>query len=114
MQALVLMNDPMYIEAARLLAQRMMTEVDNGDASRRVQFAFRLATARSPDPKETGVLLNVYQQQLSEFRNKRRDALRLLQVGEFPRDSSLDIAELAAWTTVASMILILDETVTKD
>jgi hypothetical protein len=114
MQALVLMNDPTYVEAARVLAQRMMTEVDNSHASGRVQFAFRLATARWPDPQEIRVLLNVYQQQLFEYQNERRDALRLLEVGEFPRDSSLDTAELAAWTTVAGLILSLDETVTKD
>ena len=114
MQALVLMNDPTYVEAARVLAQRMMTDVDNSDASGRVQFAFRLATARPPEPQETRILINVYRDQLAEFRNKKRDALRLVEVGEFPRDLSLDTAELAAWTTVAGMIHSLDETVTKD
>jgi len=108
------MNDPTYVEAARVLAQRAMNEVAKNDPFHRVRFAFQLATARLPERQEARILVNVYRKQLAEFQIKKRDALKLLQVGEFPRDTSLDTAELAAWTTVAGMILSLDETVTKD
>jgi hypothetical protein len=79
----------------------------------RIVWAFRLATARKPNADETKVLLEVYSKQLGEFRQDQTAAGKLLSVGSFKHDSQLDKSELAAWTTVASMILNLDETVTK-
>ena len=112
LQALTLMNDTTYVEAARTLAERMMTEVD-GPPAARVHLAFRLATARRAKPDEAETLLDIYRQQLAVYRQNREAAIGLLSVGESPRDTSLDIVEHAAWTTVASMILNLDETITK-
>jgi mono/diheme cytochrome c family protein len=112
LQALVLMNDPTYVEASRALAQRVLLEAGK-DEKRRVEYAFRLATARTPTGKETGVLRQVLKGRLAEFRKDRPAALALLGVGESERDKRLDAAELAAWTTVASVILNLDETITK-
>ena len=80
---------------------------------RRVAFAFRAATARRPDADETGILVEMFEEQLDVFEQSPEDALRLLSVGESPRDEAIDPAELASWTTVASMILCLDEAITR-
>jgi uncharacterized protein DUF1553/uncharacterized protein DUF1549/concanavalin A-like lectin/glucanase superfamily protein/cytochrome c len=112
LQALTLMNDPTYVEAARALAQRALLEGGKDDKSR-VIYAFRLATARTPTGKEVGVLRELLKGRLRSFANDRRSAVKLIGVGESSRDSRLDPAVLAAWTTVASVILNLDETITK-
>ncbi len=111
LQALVLMNDPTYVEASRKLAERMMRQATTTDE--RIAFAFRLATARRPEAKEVDVLRRVFHRQLERFRKDTKAAQRLLAVGESARDERLPAAELAAWTTVASVILNLDETITK-
>jgi hypothetical protein len=112
LQALTLLNDTTYVEAARTLAERMMSAAS--EPAERVRAAFRAATARLPDDDAVEVLLNVYGRQLAEYRQNVPEAEKLLAVGESPRDRSLDPCEHAAWTTVASMILNMDETVTKD
>lgn len=111
LQALVLMNDPTYIEASRKLAERMMLEAKS-DADR-VTLAFRLATSRAPKEAEMKVLLKLYHDQLEACRTGAASAQKLLEVGEANHDGSLNPEELAAWTMVASTILNLDETVTK-
>jgi hypothetical protein len=113
LQALVLLNDPTYVEAARGLAQRMMTEAGR-DPAQRIHFGFRLATARKPEPKEVAVLVQTAKQQLAEYRRHKDEAAKLLGVGASKYDPQLDVSELAAWTTVASSILNLDETVSKE
>ena len=113
LQALVLLNDPAYVEAARVLAERTLREGGRDDA-RRIRFAFRLATARTPTPQELTVLRGLQRQELAEYREHKDEAGKLLAVGEAPLDPKLDAPELAAWTTVASAILNLDETVTKE
>jgi hypothetical protein len=112
LQALVLMNDPAYVEAARALAERTLLEGGRDDRSR-VTYAFRLATARGPSNKESDVLRGLLRQRREAFGKDRQAATALLGVGESPRNRTLDVAELAAWTTVASVILNLDETITK-
>ncbi len=112
LQALVLLNDPTYVEAGRALAQRMLTE-GGKSAVERINFAFRLATARTPEPRERAVLVEAARQELAEYRQRHDETAQLLTVGESKYNSGLDPSELAAWTTVASMILNLDETITK-
>ncbi len=112
LQALALLNDPTYVEAARALAQRALRDGGTGDASR-AAWAFRLATARRPTGQETRVLQALLAKERATFRRNRQAALEWLSVGESPRDTRWDAAELAAWTTVASAILNLDETITK-
>jgi mono/diheme cytochrome c family protein len=112
LQALVLMNDPTYVEAARKLAERMILQTSA--APDRLAFAFRLATARAPSAKELDVLQRALQLQRDRFARDEKAALKLLAVGESPRDESLPPAELAAYTVVASVILNLDEVVTKN
>lgn len=112
LQALVLMNDPTFIEASRALAQRTLLE-GGKDEKNRLAYAFRLATARKPTGKESSVLRELLRGRADAFRKDPPSAVKLLEVGESPRDKRLDPVELAAWTTVASVILNLDETVTK-
>jgi Protein of unknown function (DUF1553)/Protein of unknown function (DUF1549)/Concanavalin A-like lectin/glucanases superfamily/Planctomycete cytochrome C len=112
LQALTLMNDPTYVEASRALAQRALLE-GGPDPVSRLTYAFRLATTRKPSGKETKVLRTLLDQRLASFRLNPRNALELLAVGESPRDPALDPVELAAWTTVTSVIFNLDETVNK-
>jgi hypothetical protein len=112
LQALILMNDPTYIEAARKLGERMM--LDGGQSpDERIAFAFRLATARRPNDQEVALLRRLFDQQLARYRQDNAAALKLLGVGESRRNERLDAAELAAWSMVASVILNLDEVVTR-
>jgi hypothetical protein len=111
LQALVLMNDPTYVEASRQLAERLMKQAETTDE--RITLAFRLTTARRPEAKEMEILRRVFHRQLDRFRKDTKAALRLLAVGEAPRDERLPAADLAAWTVVASVVLNLDETITK-
>lgn len=113
LQALVLLNDTQYVEAARKLAERMMTQTGS-TLGERASLAFRLATSRLPTGDELAVLLRVYQKELAEFQADREAALKLLGYGEAKRNEALDPAELAAWTMVANLVLNLDETVTKE
>jgi uncharacterized protein DUF1553 len=108
----VLLNDPTYVEAARALAQRVILE-GGKDPKARIAYAFRLATARKPSKNEINVLQTLLDGRLNAYRKDRQGALKLLAVGESPRNPRLDVAELAAYTTVTSVIFNLDETVTK-
>src|SRR5262249_44834792 len=112
MQALGLMNEVTYLEAARVLAARMMKE-GGSTPEERIGFGFRLATARRPTARETAVLTNSLSHYLEKYRTDREAAVKYLSQGEHPRDESLDACELAAYTVVASLICNLDETVTK-
>jgi hypothetical protein len=113
LQALVLMNDPTYVEAARALAQRAITEAGR-DPVKRIQFAFRMATARKPTAEETRLLQDLAQKEMAIYRRDKTAATRLLQVGESPWTEKISASELAAWTILASSILNLDETITKE
>ena len=112
LQALVLMNDPAYIEAARGLAQRVLKE-SSGSIEERLKFAFRVTLARQPEPQELEVLSKIYHQQLDNFSKDKEAAKALLSVGESTRSESLDVSELAAWTAIGNVLLNLDETITK-
>jgi len=112
LQALALLNDEMYVETSRKLAERMMTE---GGASpqQRLGWALRLATSRPPKATEISVLEKGLNARLAKYRQDRALAEKLLTAGESPRNKQLDVAELAAYTTVASVILNLDEVITR-
>ncbi|MBC8114949.1 MAG: DUF1553 domain-containing protein, partial [Candidatus Saccharimonas sp.] len=112
LQALVLMNDPTYLEAARKLAERAMTEGGESPAAR-LTFAFRLAVSRAPTPAEMAVLLKTLQQRLTKYQQDPAAAKALLSHGDSPQNESLNEPDLAAWTAVMSLILNLDEAITK-
>jgi hypothetical protein len=107
------MNDEQFVEAARHLARRMMTEGGKTPQERLIR-GFRLTTARRPDDKELDTLTRLFEQQLAYYRAEKAAALELLKIGESKRDDALDPNEHAAWTMMANLLLNLDETVTKE
>jgi hypothetical protein len=109
LQALVLLNDPVYVEAARNLGQRILEEGGASDEER-IVFAFRLCTSRRPTVPEIAVLQRIHVVQREEYAADPAAAAELLSVGESPRRLCLDQAELAAWTAVGNVLLNLDET----
>lgn len=113
LQALVLMNDPTYVEAARKFAERMMTEAP-ASTQARIDFAFKWALSRPPRTNETRLLTELFNRQLATYRSDTKAAEKILSVGESPRNPKLEVSELAAWATVASTIMNLDETITKN
>jgi mono/diheme cytochrome c family protein len=113
LQALVLMNDPTYVEASRKLAERALTE-GGKDVNAKIAYAFRLATARKPTITETKVLRELLTQQLTRYRSEPKAAADFLKIGTLMPGAKLDQAELAAWTMVMSAVLNLDETITKE
>ena len=112
LQALVLLNDPIYVEAARVLGQRIHRE-GGPTLDSRLTFAFRLSTARTPTPQEMAVLTRIYQTQLRKYQQDKDAALKLVSVGESSRPPHMDVSELAAWTALSNVLLNLDETLTK-
>jgi hypothetical protein len=113
LQALNLMNDVTFVESARKLAERMMTE-GGKTPNDRIDYGYRLATAHHPGPDQQEILLGSFHHYLDNYETDRQAALDLVKQGESPRNEVLDLAELASYTTVASLILNLDETITKE
>ena len=112
LQALNLMNDVTFVEAARVLAERVMKTKEAPDA--RLALAWRLAAARSPNPAEQSILRAAFERHHAHYRAQPAAALKLVSVGEAPRDRQLDVAELAAYAAVCNLILNLDEVITKE
>jgi hypothetical protein len=111
LQALTLLNDPTSLEAARVLAARVLGEGKKGDRGRMVRM-WRLVLARSPEEREVGVLLRL----LAASREKYADeaeAKKLLSAGNAANPKDVSVTELAAWASVARVLLNLDETITR-
>lgn len=113
LQALNLLNDPTWVEAARFLAGRMLTEA-GPDPGSQLRHGFRLVLIREPEQRELGVLRAGYERVLVEFRESSAEAQQLLQVGATRSVQSLSQAELAAMTVTAGVILNMHETVTRE
>jgi len=112
LQALVLMNDVQFLEAARKFAERVLTE-GGTERDQRFQFAFRSVLARQPNPTELRSLTNLLEEYQRDFAADPSAAEKLLTTGESNRNDSLDVQELGAWTMITHLILNLSETVTK-
>ncbi len=112
LQSLVLLNDVTYVEAARGLAALMLRE-GGDDPAGRVRYGFRRATGRWPADLEVAALESLYHRQLAAYRDRPQSAQALLRQGETPLDPALDPCEQAAWTITASVLLNLDETITR-
>ncbi|NND95946.1 MAG: DUF1553 domain-containing protein, partial [Pirellulaceae bacterium] len=113
LQALTLMNNKVFVESARFLAQRMIKQ-SQADVQKQIRYGFQLACGRPPSDAETKVLMKAHSQFADQFRRDKPSALQLLSIGETPRDDSIDLSDHAAMTMTASLILNLDETITKE
>ncbi|MEP3482017.1 MAG: PSD1 and planctomycete cytochrome C domain-containing protein [Fuerstiella sp.] len=111
LQALVLMNDPAMIEAARMLAQSSMTS-PQGSTAQRIATMYRQAVARAIDPSSQAILLNSHRYYTSHFEAHPDEASQLLQIGDASLNKNIAQSELAAMTSVAHLILNLDEFMT--
>ena len=112
-QALVLLNDPTFVEAARELARRMITEGGNTDVDR-FNFSFREALSREPTSAELLVLTRLVKKHREEFRTNPAGASEFGKIGLRPAPSTIDAVELAAWTSAARTILNLHECITRE
>jgi hypothetical protein len=112
MQALALLNGPQFVEAARHLAERMLSE-GGRTLNERITYGFRLVTARVPVQSELALLRSSYTENLQLFGADKSAAHKLLQVGDSPYNTSLNISKLAAMTSVARLLFNLNETITK-
>jgi hypothetical protein len=107
------MNDVTYLEASRKLAERMLKEGGSAEADR-IAYAFRLVVSRHPKPEEAKVLRDSLHGFMNRYQNDSKAALKYLNYGDSARDENLSPNELASYTAVASLILNLDETITKE
>ena len=112
LQALVLWNDPQYVEAARELAERTLD--GTGDDAARLATLFRRCTGREPDEAESRALAHALERFRVRYRAQKDDAEQLIAVGKSPREAVLDASELAAWTMIANSVLSLDATITRN
>jgi hypothetical protein len=112
LHALATLNDTTYVEAARAMAERVLLTGDAADDAR-IEHAFRLATARKPSAMEMQVLSASLTRLQAQYSSDREAAAKLLAVGESKRSEKLDATAHAAWTGLCSLLLNLDEVVTK-
>jgi hypothetical protein len=112
LQALNLMNDDTFVEAARKLAERMMIE-GGKDPRERIKFAYEMVLARLPKPAEMQIVMDTLEGFEARYHSDRGSAKGFLNHGDSARNKKLDSRELAAYTSIASLILNLDETATK-
>ena len=113
LQSLVLLNDKTFVEAARVFAQQMMAS-GGRTFDTRLDFAFRRAVSRKPEPAERSILRALYSRELARYRATPAGAKALVAVGEAPPPASADLVELAATTSIARAILNLHETITRN
>ena len=112
LQALVLLNDPQFVEAARVLAEKLFKQ-EESTVDSQLTTAFRLLTSRLPSANELEILQKLYRDQREHFAKAPDDAKALLAVGEMPRDEKQDAADVAALAMVVKMLLSFDECVSK-
>jgi len=112
LQALALLNDVTYVEAARALATQAMLNSDETES--RIRLVYLRALSRAPTDKEVEILSNAFKRYQLRFANSAMDAEQLNDFGESPRPESIDSVELAALTLVCSTILNLDEAITRE
>jgi len=113
MQALLLWNDPQYVEAARALAQRVLAGGCETD-EQRAALLFQLATGRTPNVAEVQDLTQACAEELAHYSTNEDAARDLLKVGSIPAPADLNASQLAAWTITANLVLNLDEVIMKN
>ncbi len=113
LQALNLLNDVTFVEAARVLAERVMEE-GGADVESRIERAVQLVNARRPSPAERQILIEGLRAHRARYDVDREAARQLIAIGTAVRNEALDPSELAAYTAIGSVLLNLDETITKE
>ncbi len=113
LQALVLLNDPIFVEAARVFAQNVLKQ-GGPTPSSQIVWAFERATGRKPDAQEIQVLSELYQKSLAGFLRNPESARELVRIGDAPTSKAVNSAKLAAMVTVTRAILNLHETITRN
>jgi hypothetical protein len=111
LQALTLLNDPVYVECAQALAQRMLKE-GGATAEQRAAYGFRLCVARDARPTEAKKLAALAEKELARYKEDAAAATKFVKFAG-AKEEQVDSAELAAWTVVANVLLNLDEFVMK-
>jgi hypothetical protein len=112
LQALALLNDVQFVEAARGLATRMIQAADSDPD--RIRLGFRLLTARAPSDAEIAEIRTLLEAQRNEFRVSPSRAKQVLAIGDSPLPPNIDASELAAWTVVGNLLLNLDEALCRE
>ena len=110
LQALVLLNDPQFVEASRAFGAKMM--VRPGDLDEKLTFAFEQATARPPTSDELDIIRGTFERELKRYQKDPKQAAQYLRIGESDQ-AFLEVTEHAAWASVAMLLLNLSETITK-
>ncbi len=111
LQALTMLNDTTFVEAARVWATSLMLVKQDDDA--RLSEAFRAATTRLPEPREAAAMKAMLIKAQAHFSSREGRARQLIRTGDVPVNEKLNAVEQAAWTTVCLMIFNLDETLNK-
>jgi hypothetical protein len=111
LQALVTLNDPQFVEAARVLAQKQGSQ--NKQEDKTINEIFKAVISRPSRPEELELVKQLYRDELADFKKNPKRATELVSVGEYPVDKTLNPAELAAWTVVTSTIMNFDEAIIK-
>jgi hypothetical protein len=111
--ALALLNDPTFVEAARVFADRVLTHDGQSDSTR-LDSAFLIAVSRKPDATEKKLLLTLLNENRQHYREAREEAGELIRTGLAAVADQVDPIELAAWTAVARAILNMNETMTRN
>lgn len=109
LQSLVLLNDPQYVEASRLLASRMLQVATDSDTVDGIALGFRAVTSRLPAEEELAILKNLLETERTAFSQDPERAMAYINIGQMEQDTDTDPVELAAWTMVANTLLNLDE-----
>ncbi|QMW02763.1 DUF1553 domain-containing protein [Spirosoma foliorum] len=113
LQALVTLNDPQFVEAARVLAQREGGKGAWKQGKQTINEIFKSVISRPARPEELALMEQLYADELADFKQNPKRATELLSVGEYPVDQKLNPVELAAWTVVTSTIMNFDEAIIK-
>ncbi|MGC6457645.1 MAG: DUF1553 domain-containing protein [Akkermansiaceae bacterium] len=113
LQALVTLNDPQFLEAARALAQRLLKS-DRAGIKARLDLCYQLTVSRPAEPREVEILTGLFEKNLAMFKAKPEEAKQFLAAGESHRDETIEPAEHAAWMVITQTILNLDESLTRN
>ena len=111
LQALIMMNDPTVLEASRVLSERL--NVEQGSEKDKITKAFRLIVCRKPSVDEMKLLSGYYDEQLQDFQQKKLDAQKTIEVGEYPYQKDADVNKVAALMKTISILYNMEETITK-